>query len=263
MPEIQTQIDALREAFSADPSRAFELKPSFPYGSPGTNMQSSPPMDGNHQRETLRRQASHDQAAQAQYHPPPLTPPISGEHDDQDGSIAATSLDMLSNGQHQPISMSSASIETDQAAWNPTRIFEYRSDKHQHKVKSNTNNFDSQWNTAFGTPGSMIGAGNNGTAQPSPPLYTPTSIGAPDIPPLHNVMQPQQQQYSAPSSITPLSQNQPLTTQSCYPSIAQSFVTPSMWRDTVASTFDSGGQKRRWDMESSYLIDPVQSKRLR
>jgi hypothetical protein len=35
MPDMQQQIDALREVFSADMRKPFVLKPTFPYGSPG------------------------------------------------------------------------------------------------------------------------------------------------------------------------------------------------------------------------------------
>ena len=43
MPEMQAQIDALREAFSADTSKPFMLKPSFPYNSPAPgNSRTSP-----------------------------------------------------------------------------------------------------------------------------------------------------------------------------------------------------------------------------
>lgn len=44
MPEMQRQIDSMREAFSADLRKPFELKPSFPYGSPSpTTSHASPP----------------------------------------------------------------------------------------------------------------------------------------------------------------------------------------------------------------------------
>ncbi|KIW04048.1 hypothetical protein, variant [Verruconis gallopava] len=34
LPEVQAQVNSLREAFSADTSKPFDLKPSFPFGSP-------------------------------------------------------------------------------------------------------------------------------------------------------------------------------------------------------------------------------------
>lgn len=206
MPDMQTQIDALREAFSADTSRPFELKPSFPYGSPGTNLQPSPSLDVKYPHNNLGRPNSHEHSGPL-FHPHPLTPPpISGDHEDQDRPLAAASLTMMANGQQQPMPLVSTSIETDQAAWNPTRIFEYGSEKNKTKVKSSTNKVDSQWTTAFGTPSSMIGANNNQPSEPSPPLYTPASVGSHDLPPLHNAME--QQQYPVQSSMPPLSRIQ-------------------------------------------------------
>lgn len=256
---MQTQIDALREAFSADTSRPFELKPSFPYGSPGSNLQPSPPLDMKYQHNNLSRQTSHEQSGQIQFHPHPLTPPISGEHEDQGRPLTASL--MMANGQQQPMPLASTSIETDQATWNPTRIFEYASEKTKNKVKSNTNESDSQWTAAFGTSSSMLGATNHQLSEPSPPLYTPTSVGSHDLPPLHDAMQ--RQQYAVQSSMPPLSRIQSVPSQPSYTSAGPSFVTSSMWRDTVANTYDPGGLKRRWDMESNFLIEPVPSKRSR
>lgn len=256
MPELQTQIDALREAFSADTSRPFELKSSFPYGSPTTNIQSSPSLELKYQPQVLSGQGSHEQTAHVNYHPHPLTPPISGDQEDRDGQLIADSLEIMANSQ-----LSSASMDTHQAAWNPTRIFEYGSEKQKHKVKLNTDKSNSQWTTAFETPSSIIDPSNN-FSQTSSPLYTPATVAPHDLPPLHDALM-QQQQYSASSSMAPLSRMQSAPPQPSYTSAGPSFVTPSMWRDTVASTYDPGGLKRRWDMESSFLIDPVQPKRSR
>lgn len=259
MPDMQRQIDALREAFSADINRPFELKRSFPYGSPSTHLEPSPPLDMKYQHPNLNRQTSHEQSGQLQFHQHPLTPPISGDHEDQDRPLTASL--MMANGQQHEMPLASTSIDTDQAAWNPTRIFEYGSEKNQNKVKSNTNKSDSQWTTAFGTPSSMLGANNNHLSEPSPPLYTPVSVGSHDLPPLHDAMQ--QQPYPVQSSMAPLSRIQSLPSQPSYTSAGPSFVSSSMWRDTVANTYDPGGLKRRWDMESTFLIEPVPSKRSR
>lgn len=256
---MQTQIDALREAFSADTNRPFALKPSFPYGSPVANLQPSPPLDMKYQHNNPRRQNSHEQRGQIQFDPHPLTPPICRDHDDQDRPMSASL--MMGNGQQQPMSLVSTSIETDQAAWNPTRLFEYGSEKQENKVKSNTNKSDSQWTTAFDTPASMIGANSTQLSEPSPPLYTPVSVGSHDLPPPHDAMQ--QQQYPIQSSMPPLSRVQSVPSQPSYTSAGPSFVTSSMWRDTVANTYDPGGLKRRWDMESTFLIEPVPTKRTR
>jgi hypothetical protein len=43
MPDMQQQIDALREVFSADMRKPFVLKPTFPYGSQGALVNTTPP----------------------------------------------------------------------------------------------------------------------------------------------------------------------------------------------------------------------------
>lgn len=262
MPDMQMQIDALREAFSADTSKPFKLKSTFPYGSPGRTLQPSPPLDLNYQHHSLSQQGSQDQTAQVQFHSEPMTPPISTGHNDQDRSLASGSLAMMTNGGQQPILMATNTMGTDQTAWDPTRIFQYGSEKK--KVKSSTDSSSSQWNTAFETPSNVIDSSINSISQPSPPLYTPSSLAPHDLPPLNDTLQQQQpEQYSINSSMAPLSRIQSIPSRPSYTSVGPSFVTSSMWRDTVASTYDPSGLKRRWDMEPSYLIDPVQSKRSR
>ena len=255
MPEVQAQIDALREAFSADITRPFELKPSFPYGSPAASIQHSQPIDIKYGHQSISRHSSYDQGPQGRYNATPMTPPISAGHDDpKEGPMAAASLTMMAAGQ-RPHQQVPSTMRSDQSAWNPTRLFEYGS--HSSKVEDSTNQSNSQWNTAF--PAGPIAAPANPMPQPSPPLYTPPSLDSHDLPPLHDAMQ-QNQQYPIPASMAPPPQIQ--TVQS-YTSNGPSFVSPSMWQDTVASTYDPGGLKRRWDMDSSYGSDPMQMKRPR
>lgn len=125
MADMQLQIEALREAFSADTSRPFELRPGFPYGSPGMHQKRSPPLDIKYQQPPLVRQTSHEQTAPIDYLPEPITPPISVAHDDQEKTSIPTTLNMISSSPAAPISIASEAIGMDQASWNPTRIFEY------------------------------------------------------------------------------------------------------------------------------------------
>ena len=130
MPDMQQQIDALREAFSADTRKAFVLKPSFPYGSPGAPVNSTPP------RPVQYRQASTHGSQQnlEQQHAPqqvsytahPISPPISaGGVDTKSDSPAVQSLVMMATGQRGPQApMSSGVPMPDQSTWNPSRIFE-------------------------------------------------------------------------------------------------------------------------------------------
>ncbi|KAL8712907.1 MAG: hypothetical protein Q9225_006854 [Loekoesia sp. 1 TL-2023] len=238
MPEMQASIDALREAFSADTSQPFRLRPSFPYGSPRATLRPSESVETNY-HPTLNRQSSHEQAPQIQYGTQPLTPPISaGLDNSQAGSM---NLGLMPNGNQQGLHMDN--VPLDQSEWNPSRIFD-------------------QWNTAFGTPTSTISNHMN-SSQPSPPMYTPNSVSSHDLAHVNESMQQQQQQYPMQSTMAPLQQVQPSPQMPSYASTTPSFVTSSMWRDTVANTYDPGGIKRRWEMDSSHLIDIVSPKRVR
>ena len=120
-PDMQKQIDALREAFSADTTRPFELKPSFPYGSPGVPARPpSPPMEAKYQGPTVSRHQSfgnisHQMPFQSGLVTPPMTAGLDSTHK---GSSDHSSGSSFSNGQHP-------SMGDMQAAWNPTPIFEY------------------------------------------------------------------------------------------------------------------------------------------
>ncbi|KAL8922031.1 MAG: hypothetical protein Q9172_003747 [Xanthocarpia lactea] len=246
MPEMQSQIDALREAFSADINKPFRLRPNFPYGSPRPNLRHShsEPVETKYQP-TLGRQTSHEQVAPIHYATQPLTPPTSaGLEDTNSGSM---NLGVMPNSHQQGLNIDNVSF--DQVEWNPSRIFD-------------------QWNTAFGTPASAVQSSRVIHNQPSPPIYTPNSIGSYDMPHVNESIQQQQQQYPMQSTMAPLPQCQPAPQMPQYPitAPAPSFVTSSMWRDTVASTYDPGGMKRRWDAEDSFLngvIDTVSPKRVR
>ncbi|KAL8649566.1 MAG: hypothetical protein Q9210_004320 [Variospora velana] len=234
VPEMQASIDALREAFSADTSQAFCLKSSFPYGSPRAPLRPSEPVETKYHA-PFARHSSHEQAAQVHYSSQPLTPPISAGLDTtQSGSM---NLGLMPNSYQQGLDMDSLNL--DHSEWNPTRIFD-------------------QWNTAFPNPAMMSNTTNG--SQPSPPIYTPNSIASQDMAHVSESIQQQQQQYPMQTTMPPLQQVQPSPS---YASTAPSFVTPNMWRDTVANTYDPGGMKRRWEMDSSHLIEIVSPKRVR
>ncbi|KAL8802397.1 MAG: hypothetical protein Q9200_006590 [Gallowayella weberi] len=243
MPEMEASIDALREAFSADINKPFRLRPNFPFGSPRAPLRHShsEPVEVKYHA-SLGRQVSHEQPAQIHYGTQPLTPPISAGL--EDANCGSLNLEMMPNG-HQPgLQMEGRAL--DHSEWDPSRIFD-------------------QWNTAFGTPSAAI-QNSMMHSQPSPPIYTPNSIGSYDMPHVNESMQQQQQQYPMQSTMAPLQQVQPAPQMPHYGTPAPSFVTSSMWRDTVASTYDPGGMKRRWEAEDSFLngvIDTVSPKRVR
>lgn len=123
MPEIQAQIDSLRLAFSADTSRSFELKPSFPYGSPSEGYQPSPPMDA-HYHPHLNQMSNHVQS-RVGFNAHPITPPISAGAEDSK-SDTSSQLQSLGMVPHQPPTSHPLDQPlTDENSWDPTRIIKY------------------------------------------------------------------------------------------------------------------------------------------
>lgn len=149
MPEVQKQIDSIREAFSADTRRPFVLKPSFPYGSPHAANRLSPtrshPGSSNFtHRPSVRGSIDHPQQqtidtqgavqhSQVSYSGHPMTPPISaGPVDLKSDSPVAQSLGMIAsttsaaghanNTSQAPTLM--PMISDGGSGWNPSRIFE-------------------------------------------------------------------------------------------------------------------------------------------
>jgi hypothetical protein len=137
MPDMQQQIDALREAFSADTRKPFVLKPTFPYGSPGAPVNTTPPRAGpyrqgsSHSSSVEQQNMEHHAQQQNQpvsYTHHPISPPISaGGVDTKSDSPAVQSLVMMASGQNQrgpQPSMSNGVPMSDPSAWNPSVIFE-------------------------------------------------------------------------------------------------------------------------------------------
>lgn len=128
MPDMQQQIDALREAFSADVRKPFVLKPSFPYGSPGAPVNQTPPRINNQYRQpSIHSAPQQNLPQQVSSYCHPISPPISagGVTDTKSDSPAVQSLVMMATGQRvapqQPIA---AGGMTDPSGWNPSKIFE-------------------------------------------------------------------------------------------------------------------------------------------
>jgi hypothetical protein len=137
MPDMQQQIDALREAFSADTSKAFVLKPSFPYGSPAASANQSAPRITNQYQQGVAQANQHlhqhsmdpqrlPQSQPVSRYNHPISPPISagGMTDMKSDSPAVQSLVMMATGQRgdqmQSLNVTPASGQT---SWNPTPIF--------------------------------------------------------------------------------------------------------------------------------------------
>jgi hypothetical protein len=96
----------------------------------------------------------------------------------------------------------------------------------------------SQWNTTFGTPPAQ-----SSTAPQQPPLKLPVS-GAQELPSLPEM------QTLPNVSLPPNSQ--PIPPQQYSGAPIPSFVSPSMWQESVASVYE-GGLKRHWDYDENNM----------
>lgn len=255
---MQKQINALREAFSVDTSRPFELKPGLLGGSPGITTMPSPPLDTRYQMPMLSRKTSPQDIAQTMsFHGGPMTPPMTADLEaPTNGSLSSLSSGVLPTAQQNHTSNM-------QAAWNPAPIFEYVSPSLLPFTKSQANKILRGWNAAFGENSASMAEVSATVSQQSPPIYHPTSLGNLNPPYLSN-NNLQQQPYSIPPSIPPLPQQKnPVQMPTSSTAGEPSFVTSSMWRDSLANTWDRSGLKRGWDTQDSYFGDPVQTKRSR
>ncbi|ORX94520.1 hypothetical protein BCR34DRAFT_499193 [Clohesyomyces aquaticus] len=238
MPEMHQQVDTLRQAFSADVSKPFELKPSFPFGSPQAVPQSSPLSNEGSYRSRLPSQHSPlDHPGQVNYHTHPITPPISAsDQDPKADSPVAQSMVMMATGQRAPHTTTGMQMQ-ESVQWNPQRIFD-------------------QWNVAFGTPPPST------SSQSSPPLRPPPTGNYDPRTPVES----NQPGYQLPS-VSPHphglqnAQSQ-LPPPSSYATPSVPYVTPTMWQEVVASSFPDG-LKRRWDHSNPPMIDQAMYKRAR
>ncbi|KAK3393592.1 hypothetical protein B0H63DRAFT_491487 [Podospora didyma] len=225
MPDMQKQVDSVRMAFSADVRKPFVLKASFPYGSPQSATHPSPPglapyrSDVN--RTVDRRLNTQVQRSQVSYNNHPISPPISaGPLDSKSDSPRVQSLAMMASGHgSQAPAVQQALPLVDPPAWNPSRIFD-------------------QWNTSFGTAPQPQSSPTSITGQPG--SLSVASSGASetttlqDIQAVHAQMRSGSQQIPAPQYSA---------------AQVQTFVTPAMWQESVASVYE-GGLKRSWDYDS-------------
>ncbi|KAJ6145215.1 hypothetical protein N7470_009110 [Penicillium chermesinum] len=215
MPEIQAQIDSLRLAFSADTNRPFELKPSFPYGTPSEGYQPSPPMDA-HYHPHLRQMSNHVQS-RVGLNAHPITPPISAGAEDSK-SDTSSQLQSLGMVPHQPSTSHPLDQPlTDENSWDPSRII-------------------NQWDMAF-----SVNPASVSTNSPPLPINNPAQ-------PMSNIVN---HQYPVPYDSNKVAVSQ---TQSVSPPQFQAppvVFTARDWQQSVASVYDPHGLKRRWN----YSVD--------
>lgn len=215
MPEMQKQIDSLRQAFSADLSKPFELKPTFPYSSPARSS-GTPPSDAGYPTEYSTTQ----DARVPGFHSTSLTPP----------SIPTTLPADFSAGQAYGL-MPGADLSQQaqmQAQWNPSKIFD-------------------QWNTAFSfsprSQSSQQGAAPPPQATPLPldPVYnnqaTPSNAAS-------WTSYPMNMPNAQSMGLTPVAQ-QPFATSPTDPAM-QNFISPSMWQEAVLGSLPDGLKRRKF-----------------
>jgi hypothetical protein len=246
VPEMQKQVNAVREAFSADIRKPFVLKPSFPYGSPTTSNSETASLAGSaYGQQGIIPPGSIDgqlNPAHAQYSRQTVSPPISTGPVEVKGD-GLSSMNAMGPGQQ---------MMGEPAGWNPTRIFELDA-RFLDLASSSLIDFDvdSQWNTTFGTPPSVpvIPAGGGGggpSSQASGPGSThgatPLSVSDQNGATVHDL-------HSVASGLTPSVPERHAAPQYAPPPM-QNFVTPAMWQESVASVYE-GGLKRGWDYDAT------------
>ncbi|KAK2741041.1 hypothetical protein FQN57_005778 [Myotisia sp. PD_48] len=225
MPEIQTQLDSLRLAFSANINKPFELKPSFPYGSPveqpvrpvelaydQTRYHSPPYSDG--------QEPEHRHLAFT--NPYPISPPTSAQSGSKPESpIPGENYAMAppygtSTQPRPPVSNSLLAVPlVDENSWDPTRII-------------------TQWDLSFS-------AGPSANSPP-PPTSDPTIM--PEMYPsnLHPTVIAQHTQQYAPALLAGIDPTQHMS-GTPYDMLVMG---ARDWQKSVASVFDPEGAKRRW-----------------
>lgn len=212
MPEIQAQIDSLRLAFSANINYPFELKPSFPYGSPSEAYPPSPLHD-SHYNDQLNSIPNTIQNSMG-YSTHPLTPVSVGTGESKSDPSQIQSFGVIS--QTAPLNQHFNAPLVDEDSWDPTRII-------------------NQWNTAFA---------NAPTAVSTDSL--PAAIN--DIP--QTLPNPATNQYSIQyglSSNVPSISSAQSVSQPPFNGQQQLLMIARDWQHKVASVYDPHGLKRRWD----------------
>ena len=236
-PEVQLQINALREAFSQDTNKPFELKQALGLRSPSVESQATPPdaersnysapVQGanawSHMSDPI---ASKTLSPASEYAPPfdpmatqhPMLFNRSGLPLPNEAAYAPTSVQQVTSAPQQGYTLEPViSNEQHAPVWDPSGIFQ-------------------QWNTAFGvqaqTPPQQAPIQNQRVAPTSAPvMQQPQHTAA-----TQQTMYASHHTASSASSVMPAS----------FPAVPT--VTPVMWQDAFTNAYVSGhGHKRYRD----------------
>ncbi|KAK6368182.1 hypothetical protein LTS17_009923 [Exophiala oligosperma] len=279
MPETEAQINSLRAAFSADVNRPFELKESFPLGSPSDQSRPSPTSQGSYEKQQQQQQQqqptpqgsikSEIQQPQPNYFPAHInqmrgptgylaTPPVSAYSSDSKPQtpMYAQSYDVDQN-QYANMPTSAGGYyhpgtSAPELQWNPTPIID-------------------QFDTAFAISASQLAPppsmyGGSGSSPPGNMQNLQssfTSTGSPTYG-VNAQNYSQQQHYFAsqsqsfPDLSSPVAGHMaqlPSSSSTTYPTTGVGggmFVTSRQWQQSVANVMDTGGLKRRWDFDQHH-----------
>lgn len=238
-PEVKVQIDALREAFSQDTTRPFELKPTLGLRSPSLETHSTPPgaqqsqpggsIPGTASWAHLQDADSSKTISPASEYAPPFEPTPSQSTIPFNTSsfpappqvaYAPTSVHQVTSAPQQGYALEPViSNEQHTPVWDPSGIFQ-------------------QWNTAFGPQ-----------AQAPPqqaPIVNPNGhlASATIMPPPQHAQPSQQPIYAAPQ-MPPSAGSAVAEALPTMPT-----VTPVMWQDAFTNAYASGHGHKRYREES-------------
>lgn len=126
MAEVEAQIYSLRTAFSADLNKPFDLKPSFPYGTPSElsrNSEERRLSETSHQIQPQQNQSIFQTMPTGSYFPtPPLSAGPTNKSYDQQLFLDYNSDQTKRQYHHIPPTSHPHSIAIEPEQWNPTPI---------------------------------------------------------------------------------------------------------------------------------------------
>ncbi|OAL34019.1 hypothetical protein AYO20_06667 [Fonsecaea nubica] len=284
MPETEAQINALRAAFSADVNKPFELKESFPHGTPSENSRPSPISPQPYDRHQLPLQSQgqklvdlqQPQQQQQQAQPGPYAAQHLGQMTRQTPYLSTPPISVYAADSKPPTPLYGQNYELEQTPFSSIPSSAggyYQQPTSATEIQWNPTPIIDQFDTAFAIPASALapppslyggsGASPPGNMQSMQASFTSTSsptYGAASLPSYTPQQQQPQQHYFAAqqsqsyqnASPQMVSDSQlPMSAGTAYATTgvggAAMLVTPQQWQQSVANVIDAGRLKRRWD----------------